>query len=891
MDINQEDEKEDYSMLDESRKAQIILELQNEINKQKSLYLNKEQKNYISNFSSEEISKNSINKNNIISNNNRETDNEEEYLNLSIESSTNLKKITNEDCENNYENNNEINMENNIEKSNENNIENSIENNITNSIFNEINTFVNNNEYNNKNEIKDTLQENLIFSFNKNYNQDINECEEMPLPQPQMMDFLNKREFINNNNSDININNTNNIKNDINNINGFNTSNSKNLKNTNYLNLIKDKKNNLFPKDNKNENYKQKNNTNIKKKNININNLKINNDNSYDISSKKYKIIKSAHNKNTNSNSNKKTNLSNINNNNKKIIKKSKSSTKIKTKIFKSHNNSIPHHITSNEKSKEKYEKIKIEVNNKFKKEHPFRPKINSKYNENNLNETEEERYYRLSRPKTYEIKGRHLIKNEDQKLENKKDEKINNNKVNPKQVTNRLYKLHQQIKNKKAQVQKQFEEKEMNKYNFKPNINNYSKKLMNKSYNNVSFNERNDNYIKQKKENINKLREEIDKQIKDKSIPKINEKSKIILNRQNNINNNFNTEYNPNENNVYNRLYENKYCSNNINIELDKNDFIDIKPKNNTYEINDFLERQKIFENLKKEHIYKYKLINKDNNGRNDELTFKPKINSTSDLIAKSDPERKGEDINDKYKRLYDEAEKIKEKKEQLTNFYNAQYDFTPKINELSKIIGNLNNKKNLFNDTMNSTVISNINKMKKEIDNECTFKPNIITNQKYNYIQSNYKFDDNISQKIQEELINKNNKMNILKSEQLYNCIQECKFIPDTNKYDLNIYNNNDTFYQKGLKKYMEQMEKAKKAKKEKEEREKKVFITGENWKKNNINITPKPFNLSKNNNKKIEKIKQDIKNEEMKECSFKPITNETKNKDIVKKLLNEK
>ena len=53
-------------MLDESRKAQIILELQNEINKQKSLYLNKEQKNYISNFSSEEISKNSINKNNIL---------------------------------------------------------------------------------------------------------------------------------------------------------------------------------------------------------------------------------------------------------------------------------------------------------------------------------------------------------------------------------------------------------------------------------------------------------------------------------------------------------------------------------------------------------------------------------------------------------------------------------------------------------------------------------------------------------------------------------------------------------------------------------------------------------------------------------------------------------
>ena len=176
--------------------------------------------------------------------------------------------------------------------------------------------------------------------------------------------------------------------------------------------------------------------------------------------------------------------------------------------------------------------------------------------------------------------------------------------------------------------------------------------------------------------------------------------------------------------------------------------------------------------------------------------------------------------------------------------------------------------------------------------MNSECTFKPNILANEKYNHIQSNYKFNDNISQKIQEELINKNNKMNILKSEQLYNYVKECKFMPETNKTDnLNIYVNNDIYYQKGLKKYMEQMERAKQAKKEKEEREKKVFLTGENWKQNNMNMVPKPFKLSKNNNNKIEKIREEIKNEEMKECSFKPITNESKNKDMVKKLLSEK
>ena len=90
------------------------------------------------------------------------------------------------------------------------------------------------------------------------------------------------------------------------------------------------------------------------------------------------------------------------------------------------------------------------------------------------------------------------------------------------------------------------------------PDINNYSKKIMNKINYNVSFNERNDNYIKQRKENIMKLREEIDKEIKEKSLPKINEKSKNILSKQNNKN--YFTEYSQienekeRENNVYNR-------------------------------------------------------------------------------------------------------------------------------------------------------------------------------------------------------------------------------------------------------------------------------------------------------------------------------------------------
>ena len=336
------------------------------------------------------------------------------------------------------------------------------------------------------------------------------------------------------------------------------------------------------------------------------------------------------------------------------------------------------------------------------------------------------------------------------------------------------------------------------------------------------------------------------------------------------------------------------------VNINLDKNDF-NILPKNyninNNSEITDFLERQKIFENIRKEKLTKYKILNNVNeNEKNDELTFKPKINSTSDLLAKTNPERIGEDPNDKYKRLYEEAIKIKEKKEQLTEFYNAQYNFTPKINEISKLINNnIFSTKNYMNNTICEEIRHNMDNNLFELNKEqYTFKPQLVNNEKYKSIESNYKFDENISKKIQEELINKNKKINELKSEYFYQNTKECKFVPETNKniYNLKMYNaNNDNYYQKGLQKFKEQMEKAKQTKLEKEQREKKAFITGENWKSNNLNLGFKPFNLSKTNKRKnIDKIREEMKNEEMKECSFQPITNERKNKDIVKKMLEE-
>lgn len=108
----------------------------------------------------------------------------------------------------------------------------------------------------------------------------------------------------------------------------------------------------------------------------------------------------------------------------------------------------------------------------------------------------------------------------------------------------------------------------------------------------------------------------------------------------------------------------------------------------------------------------------------------------------------------------------------------------------------------------------------------------------------------------------------------------MKECKFHPEIKK-EMPNYESKEPIIIKGFAKHLDQMEKARKAKREKEEREKEVFITGENWSKDNLITIPKPFNLSyKNSNLKSKKDEMHRKNiqMEMKECTFKPTTNES-------------
>ena len=174
-------------------------------------------------------------------------------------------------------------------------------------------------------------------------------------------------------------------------------------------------------------------------------------------------------------------------------------------------NNHIPKYKNKNarnSKSKKNSSilKTELELITKFKEDHPFKPKINTQYNKNLKPETNKDRFTRLSRPKS---STQVIIKTKNNFDENKK--------VNSKKTSERLYKLHDQIKAKKEQVKKLFEEN--NNCSFTPEINLNSKKIL--ANNNKNIYERNEDYEIKKQENLDKLKAKQKKEIIN-TIPKI---------------------------------------------------------------------------------------------------------------------------------------------------------------------------------------------------------------------------------------------------------------------------------------------------------------------------------------------------------------------------------
>lgn len=146
------------------------------------------------------------------------------------------------------------------------------------------------------------------------------------------------------------------------------------------------------------------------------------------------------------------------------------------------------------EKSKEKFEKLKEEIKQKFEMEHTFKPKINYNFSAKESNrEGKDDIYRRLSTPKTIEINKRLREKENVDNMKFKEEctfkpnvvnknpifEEFSERKPQPDKITTRLYKLAEQMKEKREKLKREQQESEVDNYSFAPNIDDYSKKLV----------------------------------------------------------------------------------------------------------------------------------------------------------------------------------------------------------------------------------------------------------------------------------------------------------------------------------------------------------------------------------------------------------------------------
>jgi hypothetical protein len=415
-------------------------------------------------------------------------------------------------------------------------------------------------------------------------------------------------------------------------------------------------------------------------------------------------------------------------------------------------------------KSKEKFEKLKAEIKENFDKQHTFKPNVNwtnifasqpEKYKEN-----KQEIYKRLSTPKIVQLNQRQREKEE---LENEKlrSECTFKPIIKPlidvqttEKVESRLFKLAEQMREKREKLKRDFQDDIIKDLSFQPSIDLNSKQLLRKYENTRPIHERYEEVIKIKNNKLQNIRNKMEIKERSKHRPEINSKSKEILLKRSDRSFDENT---------FDRLYRQGLTRRRgRSIENEEDKECTFAPNLcystiNGGNIDDFLERQKLYEDLKKERLERKLSKSIECN----QYTFKPKINLTSDLLMKTDLSRANEEIKDKVERLYKENyEKLKNRREQLESLYYAQYDFKPKINEISRYVGKDHTIEDLYQKKESEKT-----KRNKDFDDELyTFKPKI-NKDKFDNIQSNYKLDDNILERIQGELKFKNEKIEEIK------------------------------------------------------------------------------------------------------------------------------
>jgi len=260
------------------------------------------------------------------------------------------------------------------------------------------------------------------------------------------------------------------------------------------------------------------------------------------------------------------------------------------------------------------------------------------------------------------------------------------------------------------------------------------------------------------------------------------------------------------------------------------------------------FKERQELHLQRKQEES-KYK----------EEYSFKPQINSTSQVVIALDPKRFNETQEQKYQRLSQpELKQYNKVKEEIEIEFKKKFTHHPTINDASR--------------SMIRQKSIKIPALEKE-EQECTFKPKI---NPYN-ATSRYSQREKITTQIKEREQKKAEEREQKKRNLEYEEMKECTFKPSTTVFS----EQKEPISVKGIGRYLELKEKKRKYERELKEREKELFGYSEKYDRREVHKTvPQPFNLSKCS----------CKGTDQKLHTFQPETNEGKNKKFLRNLASE-
>jgi len=287
------------------------------------------------------------------------------------------------------------------------------------------------------------------------------------------------------------------------------------------------------------------------------------------------------------------------------------------------------------------------------------------------------------------------------------------------------------------------------------------------------------------------------------------------------------------------------------------------------------FLERQIARESQRKEN-YMRDLAKRQPSRQ---CTFKPEIGNADAVLMCLRPERINETAKERTNRLsVQDREAIAKERKRLEREVYSEYTFKPRIDKHSRAIAPT--KSDVTNIKVQSKRAAKkrrdaIKQASEEFRERCPFKPTLMTRRGRRNDDDHLEDDAERMRKIEIRRAQREQKLAQERKEKMDKELSDCTFRPNVNRVEKKKKKTKGPIVVRGLGRFMELKNLAKQKENEQKQREREVFGL-----KNELSRThtvPKPFSFQSRKRRTEEKLRreQELREREMKECTFRPRT----------------